>query len=137
MIPLAADKGLSLKYEDEGSYLMFSDETKVRQILLNLVSNAIKFTSEGGVTVTLDRSEIGGVTISVRDTGPGIEQSELAHLFDPFVQVEVPGQVKPAGTGLGLTISQEYARLLGGEVTVESRIGDGSTFRLRLPESPV
>lgn len=130
---LAQEKGLTLRCESRGPCLVMTDRTKVRQILLNLLGNAVKFTSEGGVTVTLDRSAVGDVRVSVRDTGPGIPESQLRHLFEPFVQVEAVGQVKPAGTGLGLTISQEYARMLGGRVTVESRVGEGSTFVLWLP----
>ena len=106
----------------------------MEQILLNLVTNAIKFTEPGGrIAVWTDRAE-GGVRIHVRDTGRGIAPEQLESVFEPFVQVD--RHVTPhndQGVGLGLAISRELARAMGGDVTVVSAPGQGSTFTLTLP----
>lgn len=104
-----------------------TDEGKLRQILLNFLSNALKFTHKGGVTVKVESSDEHQLRFSVVDTGVGISESELANLFNPFVQTE-SGRKSGEGTGLGLTISRKYIQLLGGEVTVKSDRGVGSTF---------
>jgi signal transduction histidine kinase len=112
-----------------------SDEGKLRQVLVNLLGNATKFTREGSVVarVSARRAETGDtrLVIEVEDTGPGIAAGEIEGLFEPFAQAR--SGVEAGGTGLGLAISREYARLMGGDVTVESRVGRGSTFRLELP----
>jgi signal transduction histidine kinase len=118
----------------------------VRQILLNLASNAVKFTERGSVTITVAPCAApgdgggggsgGGVALSVRDTGPGIAPSDLKLIFAEFVQVGPARPAQQEGTGLGLTISQRLARLLGGELRVESEVGRGSTFTLVLPARP-
>jgi len=110
-----------------------ADPDKLEQVLLNLISNAIKFTGAGG-RVELECSEgQGTVTIAVRDTGVGIAPERLADIFDPFVQVDPDLTRQRQGAGLGLAISRELARAMGGEITVESRPGEGSTFTLTLP----
>ena len=103
------------------------DEGKVRQILLNLLGNAVKFTVRGGVTIRAAWSE-GRAVFEVTDTGPGIPPAELATLFAPFVQSEV-GRSAAEGTGLGLAISRSYAQRMGGDVTATSTVGTGTTFR--------
>jgi signal transduction histidine kinase len=106
-----------------------TDAARVRQILVNLLSNAVKFTPAGG-DVTLSAAEVGsGVEFRVRDTGPGIAPEDQQRIFQEFEQV----RGTRGGTGLGLPISRKLARLLGGELAVESRPGKGSTFILRLP----
>ena len=110
-----------------------ADPTKVTQILLNVVSNAVKFTDEGGrVTVTCGRRD-GMGSVSVRDTGRGIAPEKLASIFEPFVQVDRQLSHPTDGVGLGLSISRTLARGMGGDLTVESTVGVGSTFTLKLP----
>jgi signal transduction histidine kinase/DNA-binding NarL/FixJ family response regulator len=120
---------------DVPRYLV-SDEGKLRQVLVNLLGNAIKFTRHGGVVVRVSaqRTQAGEsrLVVEVEDTGPGIAADEIEALFEPFAQAR-SGIEAGGGTGLGLAISREYARLMGGDVTVQSRVGAGSTFRLELP----
>jgi signal transduction histidine kinase len=104
----------------------------LRQILLNLLSNAIKFSDDGEVVI---RSRVDGdsVAISIVDPGIGISTENIARIFDPFWQVEQRSTRKVGGTGLGLSVSRSLARLLGGDVSVESQVDHGSTFTLTLP----
>jgi signal transduction histidine kinase len=113
-----------------------SDRQKVKQILINLLANALKFTAQGTIRidVTLDQDR-GPWCIAVRDTGAGIAPADLERIFEAFEQAGPAGTVS-AGTGLGLAISRRLARLLGGDVTVESTPGIGSTFVLALPLAP-
>lgn len=129
--PLAEVKGLTVRAEGEDARL-FTDGNKVRQILLNLLSNAVKFTDRGGVVV---RSRVGAqeVTVSIIDRGIGIAPENLERIFDPFWQVEQRSTRKAGGTGLGLSVSRSLARLIGGEISVESEFGKGSSFTLTLP----
>jgi signal transduction histidine kinase len=110
-----------------------ADPDKLEQVLLNLISNAIKFTGTGGRVELECQSGGGMVRIVVRDTGVGIAPDRLADIFDPFVQVDPDLTRQRQGAGLGLAISRELARAMGGEITVESRPGEGSTFTLTLP----
>jgi PAS domain S-box-containing protein len=111
---------------------MHSDEEKIRQVLLNLLSNAAKFTREGSITV---KGELKGAMISlaVRDTGIGIAPENLAKIFEEFQQADNTTTREYGGTGLGLSISRGLAKLLGGDLTVASVEGEGSTFTLTLP----
>jgi signal transduction histidine kinase len=111
---------------------MESDPTKVRQILLNLLSNAVKFTSDGEVTLTV-RTDAHRMAFEVRDTGIGIAPENLDRIFDPFWQVEHARAKRVSGTGLGLAVTRQLARLLGGDITVQSTPGRGSTFTVWLP----
>jgi signal transduction histidine kinase len=112
-----------------------ADPEKGRQILLNLLANAIKFTDRGGrVWLTADAAG-DWVEIAVHDTGIGIPADRLASVFDPFVQVHRSLSRPVDGTGLGLAISRDLARGMGGDITVVSEPGRGSTFTLRLPRS--
>ncbi len=112
-----------------------SDESKIRQILINLLGNALKFTDKGGITLRLFSKQGTGKSLwlvgEVEDTGAGIAAQELPKLFRQFEQTET-GRRAGVGTGLGLAISREFARLMGGEVTVTSEIGRGTTFRFEL-----
>ena len=113
-----------------------ADAEKVRQILLNLLSNAVKFTDEGGlIRVSCERAAGESVRIRVRDTGIGIPAERLEHVFEPFVQVGRQLNRPSEGVGLGLAISRDLARGMGGELTAESEVGKGSTFTLVLPEA--
>jgi PAS domain S-box-containing protein len=111
-----------------------TDPRRVRQILLNLLSNAIKFGEGKPIRVRCESREDGGVLVEVVDRGTGIAKSDQTRIFDEFVQL-VPHAGRSEGTGLGLAISQRLARLLGGELQLESALGVGSTFRLLLPPS--
>jgi signal transduction histidine kinase len=129
--PLAEAKGLRLQNETNDAWLL-TDSGKVRQILLNLLSNAIKFSDDGDIVV---RSRLNGdsVAVSIADPGIGIAPENLGKIFDPFWQVEQRSTRRIGGTGLGLSVSRSLARLLGGEVSVESGVDKGSTFTLTLP----
>ena len=111
---------------------MRSDLTKVRQMLLNLLSNAAKFTESG--TITLSASRAGDrITFAVRDSGIGMTPEQLGKLFGRFQQADASTTSKFGGTGLGLSISRAFAIMLGGDITVTSDYGEGSTFTVRLP----
>ena len=132
--PLAEAKGLTLLAEVPDARLS-TDAGKLRQILLNLLSNAVKFTDQGEITV---RAQLKGeaAEISISDTGIGIADENLQRIFDPFWQVEQSATRRAGGTGLGLSVSRSLARLLSGDVSVESKLGTGSTFTVILPAPP-
>jgi PAS domain S-box-containing protein len=111
---------------------MHSDETRVRQVLLNLLSNACKFTERGVITLAVERAR-GEIVFQVRDTGIGMTPEQLGRLFQAFSQAEASTAAKYGGTGLGLAISRRFCQLMGGDVTVASTPGQGSTFTVRLP----
>ncbi|MEM7779264.1 MAG: ATP-binding protein [Pseudomonadota bacterium] len=111
---------------------VMTDGLRLRQIVLNLISNAVKFTENGGVDIDFEQSS-SEFTITVRDSGIGISSSRLEAIFAPFTQGESDITRRFGGTGLGLTISRQLAELLGGTLSVESKAGVGSTFRLTLP----
>ncbi len=116
--------------------LMYADLTKVRQSLFNLLSNAAKFTSGGTVTLTVgrDKSETGeSIAFSVADTGIGIAPEQIEKIFEVFAQADISISKVYGGTGLGLAITRHFCRLMGGDVVVESEIGRGSKFTIRLP----
>jgi signal transduction histidine kinase/CheY-like chemotaxis protein/HAMP domain-containing protein len=149
--PVAADKGLGLHVvlDDDVPSAIVTDEQRLQQILRNLLSNAFKFTAEGGVTLRIERAAEDVVTFSVTDTGIGIAEDKLAVIFEAFQQADGTTSRTYGGTGLGLSISRELARALGGEISVQSTVDKGSTFTLRLrldaapdatvvsPESPM
>jgi signal transduction histidine kinase/CheY-like chemotaxis protein len=112
---------------------MRTDLTKLRQTLFNLLSNACKFTENGTVTLEITRQEDGVVSFAVSDTGIGMESHQLEKLFGEFVQADASTTRKYGGTGLGLAISRKFCRLLGGDITVASTPGRGSTFTATLP----
>lgn len=131
--PLAEEKNLEVVVSSPGAgVIVETDQTKLRQILVNLLSNAVKFTDEG--TVTLDGKVIGDdIILSVSDTGIGIPEEHLNKIFDPFWQVEQKATRRAPGTGLGLTVTRRLANLLGGDVSVASTPGTGTTFTVTLP----
>ncbi|MBI3846925.1 MAG: hypothetical protein HY292_20060 [Planctomycetes bacterium] len=133
--PLAKQKGLALSARVEGNPAatrIATDRLKVRQIVLNLLGNAIKFTEAGAVEVIV-RPVDDAVEIAVRDTGIGIAPEDVPKIFEAFRQLDGSSTRKHGGTGLGLSIVKKLASLLGGEVTLDSAPGKGSTFRVRLP----
>ncbi len=129
----AATKGLTfhLSHTEDLPRAILSDEGKLRQALINIIGNAVKFTAAGGITITAEAQDFrdGAYMLSfkVSDTGPGIGESELKELFRPFVQSSA-GRRLGGGTGLGLAISRQYAHILGGDISVTSTPGRGSTF---------
>jgi PAS domain S-box-containing protein len=135
--PQILAKGLHYSYKGVGkTTAVLADPEKMQQIVLNLLTNAVKFTDAGG-SISLT-SELSGkcVDIRVADTGPGISAEKLKKIFDPFVQAERRLNQPVSGVGLGLAISQDLARAMDGQVTVESVVGEGSTFTLTLPRAP-
>ncbi|HUG40382.1 MAG TPA: ATP-binding protein [Longimicrobiales bacterium] len=132
----AESQGLELIHRpSEDPVELVSDASKLRQILLNLVANAIKFTDAGSVTV--EAATAGDdVVVTVRDTGVGIAAEDHARIFEPFTQVDQSMTRRAGGSGLGLPVSLRLARLLGGDIELESEPGTGSTFRVRLPRRP-
>jgi PAS domain S-box-containing protein len=133
--PLAAEKGLrlDLPVDPEPATLM-TDPRKLRQILVNLLGNAVKFTPRGTVGFEVERAD-GAVLLHVRDTGIGIDAENHEIIFEAFRQVDDTKTRVVPGTGLGLTVSRELARLLGGDITVRSAPGQGSVFTVQLPLS--
>jgi PAS domain S-box-containing protein len=134
-MPLAQEKDLYLKLKVEDDIpTIYADHTRIRQVLWNIVGNAIKFTQEGGISVTVGQSENNDLLISVADTGVGIRQSDMGVVFEQFRQVG--GELNTSssgGTGLGLPISKKLIELHGGDIWVESAVGEGSTFYFTLP----
>jgi signal transduction histidine kinase/CheY-like chemotaxis protein len=133
--PLLVNQSLNLVFDDAGDLPpIFSDESKVSQILRNFISNALKYTERGEVRVsarlTRDRD---AVEFAVADTGIGIPEADLPRVFEEFVQIENPLQRRVKGTGLGLPLSKRLAELLGGSISVQSTLGVGSTFTVRVP----
>lgn len=133
LAPLAADKGLSLSAAMPGDLpSVLADPARLRQILLNLLGNAIKFTDRGAVTVSAD-VVADCVDIAVADTGIGISPEALRHVFDEFRQADASTTRRFGGAGLGLTIARNLAEMQGGSIRVESEVGRGSTFTLSMP----
>jgi PAS domain S-box-containing protein len=134
MEPLVHKKGLRFNtIVSADCPVIVSDRTKVKQILLNLVSNAVKFTNEGTVTVGVECAVEGGVWIKVSDTGIGIRREDLEAIWEDFRQVDQSRTREHGGTGLGLSITRKLLDRLGGRVTVESEYGSGTTFTAWLP----
>jgi signal transduction histidine kinase len=130
---MADQKGIRLEHQFEaGAVRVSSDIDKARQILVNLLGNAVKFTDAGTVSVRLSRTH-SAVRLDVHDTGIGIAEEELPRLFRPFAQVDTGLTRRHGGTGLGLYISRRLATLLGGHIEVASEPGMGSTFSVVLP----
>jgi CheY-like chemotaxis protein len=136
----AIEKGLELRLEQSSRVVrhLRGDEIRLRQVLVNLLGNAVKFTAKGAVTLRLDAPpDPGGprLLIEVEDSGPGIAPEEQARVFEPFVQV---GQqaAQQKGTGLGLAITRQFVELMGGRIGVTSRLGQGSRFWIDLPVEP-
>jgi PAS domain S-box-containing protein len=133
LAPSAAQRGLALDARlPAGAVPIVADATRLRQVLLNLVSNAVKFTDRGGVTITL-ATDADWVQVQVDDTGVGIAPQHLERIFESFWRVESDTRRRTDGAGLGLAITHRLVELMGGTLGVESRLGEGSSFRVRLP----
>ena len=123
-------------YYEEGIGEIHTDQTKLQQLLLNLISNAGKFTENGKVTLTAVHEYVNGVPwieFSVEDTGIGLSESQIESLFQDFTQADSSTTRKYGGTGLGLAISERFCQMMGGDITVESELGKGTTFKIHLP----
>ncbi len=130
----AEEKGLALTYSiDKIIDICVADERRIKQMLLNLLTNAIKFTSKGKISLQVIRIS-GGIAFRVSDTGIGIKSNQFKHLFEPFKQLDSRLNRQYEGTGLGLALTRKLARLHGGDITVESTYGKGSRFTLFLPD---
>ncbi|MDZ8066811.1 MAG: PAS domain S-box protein [Nostoc sp. DedQUE08] len=129
----ASEKGLQLTHEiDQEADICIADERRIKQMLLNLLTNAIKFTPAGEVSLVVKKVPQ-GITFTVSDTGIGIDSSQFQFLFEPFKQLDSRLNRQYEGTGLGLALTRKLARLHGGDVTVTSTLGKGSQFILFLP----
>jgi anti-sigma regulatory factor (Ser/Thr protein kinase) len=132
--PLAEKKNIELRAQlAPGTPVLRQDVVKLQQILSNLLSNAIKFTPEGGRVLLKAEAEAPYLVLTVTDTGVGIAPEEQGLVFEKFRQGGNPLTREHAGTGLGLSIVRELAKLLGGEVSLQSELGRGSSFTVRLP----
>ncbi|MDD2758686.1 MAG: ATP-binding protein [Methylomonas sp.] len=133
----AEQKGLRLLMDQSSEFPRYirADEARLRQIVVNLVGNAIKFTEQGSVIIRLGVRDNARhhLQIEVEDTGPGISPEDLKQLFQPFVQLAVSSVHVGSGSGLGLSIARQFARMMGGDISVESHSGIGSLFRVDLP----
>ncbi len=135
--PQILKKGLRYSYRGAGKTAsILADPEKFQQIVLNLLSNAVKFTDTGGSIELSSEARGKCIEIRVADTGPGISPEKLEKIFDPFVQAERRLNQPVQGVGLGLAISQDLAHAMDGGITVESVVGEGSTFTLSLPRAP-
>jgi PAS domain S-box-containing protein len=134
--PLADGKGLVMVWPKDVRSEVYVDGAKSEQILLNLLTNAIKFTDDGGRITVSCKVRRNHASIDVTDTGVGIAAESLASIFDPFVQVGRTHISAHEGAGLGLAISRDLARAMGGDLSVRSTPGEGSTFTLTLPREP-
>ena len=133
---VAADKKLTITYVQPEKELppVWADPDRTMQILVNLVSNAIKYTPEGKVTITSHADKHTGiVSVSIQDTGLGMSKTQMAHLFTKFYRVDTPETTGITGTGLGLYITKSIIEKMGGTITCKSEQGKGSTFTFTLP----
>jgi len=130
--PMAEEKGLNLAVKIAEVPRMHSDEERIAQILLNLLANAVKFTERGEIALEVSATD-DTISYAVRDTGIGISEKDLPHVFEEFRQADGSTTRRYEGTGLGLAICQKLAHILGGRITAESAVGQGSTFTLVLP----
>ncbi|MBS1781215.1 MAG: response regulator [Bacteroidetes bacterium] len=135
--PVAKDKGLSFVFTQEENIpkIIETDKLRLEQVIKNLVSNALKFTTEGGIFINVYNNPVheNAICLSVRDTGIGIPQEKQKMIFEAFQQADGSTRRKYGGTGLGLSISKELIKLLGGNIELKSKPGEGSTFTICLP----
>jgi signal transduction histidine kinase/CheY-like chemotaxis protein len=134
---IASEKGLSVSVKVEADHACFyGDLVRTSQVLLNLLVNAIKFTEQGGVRLSVDERQIensAGLVVRVCDSGPGIDEEDLRFIFDPFKQLDAKGRKQYVGSGLGLAIVKTLVELMGGDVQVHSQVGQGTCFEVWLP----
>jgi signal transduction histidine kinase len=133
--PLASDHGITLQVGTCAGVFVAADGDKLKQILVNLAANAVKFSHRGGIVTLSCITDGPSVSFRVTDNGPGIDAGKLREIFEPYVQLETPLLDRYGGTGLGLAISREFASGMHGQLTVASTVGRGSEFTLRLPRA--
>ena len=135
--PLAAKNANQIAVQCDGALgTLHADQMRLRQALLNLMSNANKFTERGGIAIAARQGQEDGrdwITVVVADTGIGMTPEQMGKLFQEFSQADASTTRKYGGTGLGLAISKRFCQMMGGDITVESKPGRGSTFTIRLP----
>jgi signal transduction histidine kinase len=134
--PLAARKGLELKTEvapELKEKQVYGDLARIMQCVNNIVENAIKFTVKGSITVRVFQTDFLRWGISIRDTGPGMGPEELSRAFDPFWQADSTVTREHRGVGLGLSITKQLVEMMEGIIDIESRPGEGTSFRILLP----
>ena len=133
--PLASAKGLEFEMHDaDHEIAVKTDAVKLRQVLLNLISNAVKYTDTGHVSVATQARD-GVVEFLVSDTGVGVSDEHIEKIFEPFWQVEQTTTRRAGGTGLGLAVTRQFVEMLGGKIEVDSTLGEGSTFKVSIPRS--
>ncbi|XOZ34147.1 MHYT domain-containing protein [Halomonadaceae bacterium KBTZ08] len=129
----ASGKGLYMELDYQAEAFFKGDPLRIQQIMLNLVTNAVKFTQSGGVTLRVQQPGDGGVVLQVEDTGIGIEPERIDQIFDPFTQADASMTRRFGGTGLGTTIARQLTELMGGDISIDSEVGEGTTLHVRLP----
>lgn len=137
MEPIAQKRNLRFTVDADREAPLRTDPDKLRQVLINLASNAVKYTESGEIVLQVRTTPSGDVVIRVTDTGVGISDEHLSQIFEPFWQVTATRGTPDGGTGLGLSVVRRLVQLLGGDITVQSTVGDGSTFTVTLPADAV
>jgi signal transduction histidine kinase len=135
MEPLATERKQRLVVATAPSGIVYGNEDQLIRMLLNVLDNAIRYTPVGGRITLNCQQRNGAVHLSIRDTGPGIAPHHVLHVFDRFYRVDTGRSRAQGGSGLGLAIAQSIAQVHGGQITVESVVGQGSTFSIQLPAS--
>jgi len=120
---------------DKSIETMKNDETKLKQILLNMISNASKFTKEGKVSLIISEEAKNRIKFELSDTGIGMTKNQLENVFEEFTQAETSTSKDYGGTGLGLPICKKLTELMGGKIEVQSKIGEGTTFSITIPKT--
>ena len=133
---IAKEKGIALKFDTSSSKYVWSDPDRIRQILGNLLTNALKYTEHGGIHVTHMCLDDGTMKLAVEDTGPGIPSDEVQNMFKPFTQLDSSIVRRHEGVGLGLAIVSGLVEMLGGTIHVDSEVGRGTTIEVSLPYEP-
>jgi signal transduction histidine kinase len=129
--------GTEIRFDDADEHRCVCDAQKLYQVFLNLLDNAIKYSEAGArVDITIEES-VSSLTVEVKDTGVGILEEELGHLFERFYRVDKDRSRTTGGSGLGLAISKQIVEMHGGDISVESEVGVGSIFRVRIPKTPL
>jgi signal transduction histidine kinase len=133
----AARFGIEVDFDGAAEHRCVCDAQKLYQVFLNLLDNAIKYSDPGDRVDVKIEVGISSLTVEVKDTGVGIPEEDLAQLFERFYRVDKDRSRATGGSGLGLAISRQIVEMHGGELSVESEVGEGSTFRVRLPKAPL
>ncbi|MCK5293353.1 MAG: response regulator, partial [Arcobacteraceae bacterium] len=131
--PQAANRNLTFNTIDNYGGIVVNDRDRLSQVIRNLISNSLKFTENGGITLQIDKVEDNEVKVSVIDTGVGVAPNKLKSIFEAFQQADGSTSRQYGGTGLGLSISRELVKLMKGELSVESKEGEGSIFSITIP----